>query len=1217
MCLFLGFGIESIDSFSFVNCVLPQSLPLSVILHRTSSIKAINFTSKNNSESTASNQNYKAFNEAPEISKVRSLAITSKESVSVEQLNILLMSLESLEQLKLSQFKLNDIVNLTATALFDKSEELINVNNETKHFNTSEKTRLVLDENILNFGQSFPNLKVLRLQSFINELVPGLLFDMLNGLTKLEYLELDSNNLASLPEKSFSYAGNSLKKLYLYKNSLNNLDLNAFANLTRLEILDLSHNELTELSPNILKELKNLRYFCIKNNLLAKLPENLFESNTELSSIDLSSNRKLVDFPVDLLNGLQRLANFSAAYCRLTHLSESPQTFFRSAPNLESIEIQGNLIRNLTINGLFSGNPKLTKLDLSFNNISKMSRDIFSTNSSHIIELNFYHNEINSLPENLFAPLRNLRKLNLGFNKLRETSPHLFLPLKNLEELNLSKNKITTINSKQNPIPFGLGPKLREVNLANNELSNFESDFNSINWSLYLNIAELDLRFNEFVGKLRVPVFSSSIAPIINLDLSSNKITTVDVQDIISYDSLSLDNNSEFKVGETRRTRDSTSIKTNIWETHIRLDNNPINCDCFLEPFLSYAKTALISSSYPSRSSETTYRKTIFLIDSSDELVCNKPDRLKNYPLDSLELSQLICQIEDQNVCPPLCDCTYRSSDKIAVIDCDRKGLQSLPQELVLSKYHNISLAQNSTIETVSGVVLQLRHNQIKNIENISLMFIWGNSLIKRPSFVEIYLDNNSIVNVHEDIIPHFYSYKNNSLSLIKVLSLTHNQISSVPLSVLKNFDSIAFHLNKSDPKLYLGDNPYNCHNEKSLPGSECQIRDFKSWLTSHYERVGDINSIKCDTINYNSSSVIAEIPDEVLCPTLHRAQNDKLLLTLTIVCILLACSLFVVSVLYYRNKQTVLAFIYIHFNPIFICLSFSEHDLDEDKIYDAFVSYSSADRDVVMQLIEKLERPNNEANLILQNTTGASIHEGLTDQIIPENEFKKSQMNLSVNHNVIQSSGVEESNNNYFNLCIHERDWLPGNLISWNIVNSVQNSKRTILVLSKDFIQSIWFQVEFHTAYYQMLEDKIDRLIVVVKGPLPPKEELDKDLVFLLTTKTYLVWGEKWFWEKLRYALPHKKINYDFKSVESATNAHLNGVTPNKYGITNKSSEVMKDYVDKTIANHFQLNSSSHSNKITKNPPKSLRNSSQLSQINSKLKNGFENQSFVIETQT
>ena len=277
------------------------------------------------------------------------------------------------------------------------------------------------------------------------------------------------------------------------------------------------------------------------------------------------------------------------------------------------------------------------------------------------------------------------------------------------------------------------------------------------------------------------------------------------------------------------------------------------------------------------------------------------------------------------------------------------------------------------------------------------------------------------------------------------------------------------------------------------------------------------------------------------------------------------------------------------------------------------------------MSLIEKLEKPNNEANLIMHNTTGASIHEGLSDQIIPENEFKKSQMSLSVNHNSIQTN-VEnsvESDEQYFKLCIHERDWLPGNLISWNIVNSVQNSKRTILVLSKDFIESIWFQVEFHTAYYQMLEDKIDRLIVVVKGP--PKEELDKDLVFLLTTKTYLVWGEKWFWEKLRYALPHKKINTNFKSSDNKSANHIpsKGVTlnSNKNSVNNKSSEAMKDFCDKTIANHFNLNSysnSSNNSKTAKTGPKSLRNSSTvLSQSDSRLRNGFENQSFVIESHT
>jgi len=77
-----------------------------------------------------------------------------------------------------------------------------------------------------------------------------------------------------------------------------------------------------------------------------------------------------------------------------------------------------------------------------------------------------------------------------------------------------------------------------------------------------------------------------------------------------------------------------------------------------------------------------------------------------------------------------------------------------------------------------------------------------------------------------------------------------------------------------------------------------------------------------------------------------------------------------------------------------------------------------------------------------------------------------------------------------------------------------------------------------------------------------------------------------------------------------------LNGLTTNKNNINHKSTEVMKDYVDKTIANHFQLNSIS-SNQTTKTPPKSLRNSQQISQTNSRLKNGFENQSFVIETQT
>lgn len=172
----------------------------------------------------------------------------------------------------------------------------------------------------------------------------------------------------------------------------------------------------------------------------------------------------------------------------------------------------------------------------------------------------------------------------------------------------------------------------------------------------------------------------------------------------------------------------------------------------------------------------------------------------------------------------------------------------------------------------------------------------------------------------------------------------------------------------------------------------------------------------------------------------------------------------------------------------------------------------------------------------------------------------------------------------------------LPGQLISWNIINSVRNSRRTILILSKSFIESIWFQIEFHTAYYQMLEDKMDRLIVIVKGELPDKEHLDKDLAFLLSTKTYLVWGEKWFWHKLKYSLPHKKpikekatmklMNgnnlklHDFGTY-STTPTGLNSLTNRNTLYSNKLSskaKYMEECINNAISDYYKLDKKSTS---------------------------------------
>ena len=130
------------------------------------------------------------------------------------------------------------------------------------------------------------------------------------------------------------------------------------------------------------------------------------------------------------------------------------------------------------------------------------------------------------------------------------------------------------------------------------------------------------------------------------------------------------------------------------------------------------------------------------------------------------------------------------------------------------------------------------------------------------------------------------------------------------------------------------------------------------------------------------------EILDADLCPQL-LLSNEGGFFVVSVLCLIVSLISLILCIAYYKNKQTFLAFIYIHVQPVFVCLNFSEQDLDEDKLYDAFVSYSSSDRDIVMDMIAQMERPSDMAqhsiSFLKQQTGIPSIHEGSSDQIVPE----------------------------------------------------------------------------------------------------------------------------------------------------------------------------------------------------------------------------------------
>ncbi|KAJ0184419.1 hypothetical protein K1T71_000842 [Dendrolimus kikuchii] len=106
---------------------------------------------------------------------------------------------------------------------------------------------------------------------------------------------------------------------------------------------------------------------------------------------------------------------------------------------------------------------------------------------------------------------------------------------------------------------------------------------------------------------------------------------------------------------------------------------------------------------------------------------------------------------------------------------------------------------------------------------------------------------------------------------------------------------------------------------------------------------------------------------------------------------------------------------------------------------------------------------------------------------------------------------------------CIHSRDWIVGEMIPYNIAKSVEESRRTVIVLSENFLKSIWGLLEFRAAHVQATKEGKTRVVVILLEDVMNKEDLNKEIKAYLRTNTYIKWGEPWFWEKLAYALPKR----------------------------------------------------------------------------------------------
>ena len=108
--------------------------------------------------------------------------------------------------------------------------------------------------------------------------------------------------------------------------------------------------------------------------------------------------------------------------------------------------------------------------------------------------------------------------------------------------------------------------------------------------------------------------------------------------------------------------------------------------------------------------------------------------------------------------------------------------------------------------------------------------------------------------------------------------------------------------------------------------------------------------------------------------------------------------------------------------------------------------------------------------------------------------------------------------------LCIYERDFVPGKLLTDNIIRSIFSSRKIVLVLSRNFLESSWCRYESQLAQIRRIEERTDIIVIIKLTPLPV-DLLSNDLIALMNTVVYLEWpldeaDREEFYRRLEIAL-------------------------------------------------------------------------------------------------
>ncbi|XP_033750884.1 slit homolog 2 protein-like [Pecten maximus] len=386
--------------------------------------------------------------------------------------------------------------------------------------------------------------------------------------------------------------------------------------------------------------------------------------------------------------------------------------------------------------------------------------------------LQLTNNRINSIGNGTFSCFRTLSMLNLSHNSLTTLPQGIFDGLNYLTVLDLSFNSIQTIDVSV----FGSGKLdfLTHVNMQNNDLLVMEP------WAYVLrSILLFDLRNNSISN------FSNTIGW--KYDLREPFLTEVDLR---------YNNMTNWRDNLLLQYHPEGDPNVDLITYNMDLRENPWKCDCYVHNVVS------------------RFQSTFFLHVRNEltDVKCQNPYQLHGEGMLFVRrLKELVCNITVD--CPENCLCQKQPENQILIVDCNRRGLSSLPQVLP-------SLPPNYTY------ALDFSYNSIR-------------SMTKRP-----YLDTIQTLDMEGNGLQEIESTAISETQNLKFIDLKNNKLKSIPNTMQK----IVFEMTD------LSNNPFVC---------DCDMIWMAGWI-ERSPMLSPGRSMKC-TFEEQEEFTILEVTSSLL----------------------------------------------------------------------------------------------------------------------------------------------------------------------------------------------------------------------------------------------------------------------------------------------------------------------------------------------------------------